>query len=101
MTMLMNLQCPGWMTPVHFDKNRTLCRKIIPKNIYYTLPVIAMKKFVIFLQDHELGHNFQIGYDHLKWKAGDIFEWEWYAPHCTSNHSKIDRQSLSVACIRT
>jgi hypothetical protein len=101
MSLTINQQEPGWLTPVHFDRNRTLCQTKVPSSLYQELPINSMQKYVIFLEDQVLGQNFQIGDEHLSWKAGDIFKWQWFAPHCTSNSSQVNRTLLTIPSITT
>jgi hypothetical protein len=65
-----------------------------------TAQVDDIKKVIYFPDDQKPGQMFQIGEDFLKWQAGDMFEWEWWAPHSASNCGLHPRRSLTIIGIR-
>lgn len=95
----LNVQESGMLTPRHFDRNRCFAN-YISEEYLNTAQVDDIKKVIYFPDDQKPGQMFQIGEDFLKWQAGDMFEWEWWAPHSASNCGLHPRRSLTIIGIR-
>lgn len=85
------------MTAMHFDLNRSALIKYTPLEKQKKILAEDKHRYIVFLQDQEMGQIFQVGEQYLSWKAGDIYSFPWYMPHCTANCTAEDRFLLSVA----
>lgn len=69
----MHVQHPGQMFPLHFDRPRH--SDLQPdKNSLTRLP--SHQRHLIFIEDQQPGQLFQMDYDLLHWRAGDVFTWD-------------------------
>ena len=88
------IQEPGKCISVHVDYNRNFFGP--RKEKLKDLPCGDVKKYVWFLEDQEIGQMWAIGRDNISWKAGDIYQWNWYMPHATANSSNYNRKLLII-----
>jgi len=88
------IQEPGKCVSVHVDYNRKFFST--KKDKLKNLPASDVKKYVWFLEDQQIGQMWAIGRNNISWKAGDIFQWNWYVPHATANSSNYDRNLLII-----
>jgi hypothetical protein len=69
----MHVQHPGQIFPLHFDR---------PQHIDFRLDISSItqtpshQRYLIFIEDQLPGQLFQMDYDLLKWRAGDVFTWD-------------------------
>jgi len=97
---LQNLKS-GDVTTVHFDVNRSTLMEYTPESKHKRFTPEDKHRYIVFLEDQELGQVFQVGEEFVTWKAGDIIGFPWYMPHCTANCSgKPDRYLLSITGLR-
>lgn len=91
----LNHQEPGHVVGVHADHFRTLVR--VKAEAGKTLTPGEIHRFVVFLDDQQIGHSFMVGLESLNWRAGDVVEFPWYALHATANAGLTTKRLISVA----
>jgi len=95
----MNLQKAGMLLPLHYDRNRCFDSYMSEESRNQAKPN-EIVKLMYFLQDQQPGQMFQVGNAYLKWRAYDLFEWSWWAPHASANCSTHDRYAMTIIGIR-
>jgi len=61
-----------------------------------------LMRLIVFLEDQQLGHQWQQGNLLLKWKKGDCITWPWRdMPHGTANYGHTNRPTLNITGIVT
>lgn len=80
---------PGHYFMMHLDRHKYQQWEVDdPKKYVYDKNTDFHKHsiFIIFLKDWAQGQAFQMGNNFLKWRAGDVFNWNYRnVPHGTSN----------------
>jgi hypothetical protein len=95
----MNLQKAGMLLPLHYDRNRCFDGYMSEESRTNASPG-EIVKLIYFLQDQQPGQMFQLGSEFLQWKANDLFEWKWWAPHASANCSIYDRSAMTIIGIK-
>jgi hypothetical protein len=91
----LNHQEPGHVVGVHSDHFRTLVR--VKAEAGKVLTPGEIHRFVVMLDDQQIGHSFMVGLESLTWRAGDVIEFPWYALHATANAGLTTKRLISVA----
>jgi hypothetical protein len=74
---------PGQTIPVHTDSFYKLRSK-------YNVDINKCVRYLIFLQNWELGHFVEFDNFELKhWKKGNVYKFDYLAKHCAANASNI------------
>lgn len=88
---------PGEVFPMHFDRNKWNHFSLDGNTDYD--PNYGL--YIIFFDDWQHGHAFQMGTKFLTWKSGDVFSWSHRdTPHGSSNFGYEDRTVLLVNGVR-
>jgi len=93
-----NTQPPNGIVGMHTDMNRSFTHFCKENSIELTTQNI--KKYIIFLEDWQIGQTFMIGSQtYTDWKKFDCISWPWYMPHATCNASNTERKILFIVGI--
>jgi hypothetical protein len=78
---------PGRMFIVHIDRHRYRVWDMEEEVRYEKVrEQHSHNIYITFLQDQQLGQMFGMGYETLRWRAGDTYTWEHQSiPHYTAN----------------
>lgn len=69
----MHVQHPGQMFPLHLDR---------PQHSDFQVSIESFsqspshQRYLIFMDDQQPGQLFQMDYDLLRWRSGDVFTWD-------------------------
>jgi hypothetical protein len=70
-SLKLHVSHPGQMFPLHFDR---------PQNVDFSQPQenkhFSHKRYFVFLKDQQPGQVFQVGNCFLRWKKGDVFDYD-------------------------
>lgn len=98
-TSSFHAQLPGQVFIKHIDSCTSIRGNSASEdaNYYFKHPE-KLARFLIALEDWQMGHMFAFGNTYWKqWKAGDIVHHSWIdIPHCTANASHVPRYTLQV-----
>lgn len=82
----------GTVMPCHQDKYVTYVARFGLHGLEQNI-----RRAIIFLEDWKIGHYFDIaGEPILKWKAGDVVEWNYDTWHTAANIGFHDRYTLQI-----
>ena len=82
---------PGCVLPNHSDTYARFVR------IYDVEDPTKIHRAVIFLEDWQSGHYFEIDNTAITgWKAGDTLTWRYDVPHIAANIGMCDRYTLQI-----
>lgn len=85
---------PGCTLPEHSDTYSKY------KKIYDIKQSNLIHRAIIFLEDWQSGHYFEINNQPiLNWKAGDCVWWQYDVPHIAANIGQTDRYTLQITGI--
>lgn len=94
-----HIQMPGQVFIKHIDSCTSIRGNEYSEdaNYYYKHPEL-LARFLIALEDWQMGHMFAYGNTYWKqWKAGDIVSHSWIdIPHATANASHAPRYTIQV-----
>lgn len=68
----MHVQHPGQMFPLHLDRPQ---HNDFQVNVSSLQQTPSHQRYLIFIEDQKPGQLFQMDYDLLHWRAGDVFTW--------------------------
>jgi len=94
-----NIQEPGGIIPPHYDTNKSTLKIPSIAEKFNELEWTDHKRYLYFWQDQEIGQFFQIGNTQIKWKAGDLIEFPFFARHTTANSSYSPRKITAITGI--
>lgn len=89
-----NVQQPGHVVGVHADHFRSLSKLVD------NMRSEDIRRYVIFLEDQQIGQSFMVGLESMSWHANDIVEFPWYALHATANASLVPKRLITVSGVK-
>jgi len=82
---------PGTVLPGHGDTYGKFCE------IYSVTDIDTIKRYVVFLEQWQSGHYFEIdGTPVTQWQAGDAVWWTGATPHIAANIGTANRYTLQL-----